>query len=72
MTHVWAEAFWNAGFDGVRYRLRHDPSAQLLGFAVFGAAGEASFPFRSSAIPGTLVRQAERHFGVRVLPERIS
>jgi hypothetical protein len=40
-SHAWAAAFANAGFDGVRYRVSHDPSQRLGGYALFGEAGVA-------------------------------
>jgi hypothetical protein len=39
-TQRWAAAFAAAGFAGVRYLVRHDPSARSVGVALFGAAGE--------------------------------
>jgi hypothetical protein len=68
-TQYWAAAFAAAGFDGVRYLLRHDPGQLLAGVALFGPAGspewEASF---SEPISSGLLLDVERRFGIRVLP----
>jgi hypothetical protein len=65
----WAAAFAGAGFEGVRYRLRHDPRGKLLGIALFGGAGVAEWPVdRSEGIPDELLRAAEKRFGVIVVP----
>jgi RES domain-containing protein len=61
-----------SGYDGVRYLVRHDPAQKLYGLALFGpaAAGPADrrWPRHSEAIPGSLIGEAERLFGYRVLP----
>lgn len=62
-----------AGFDGVRHLVRHDPAQKLHGLALFSRAAAPApadplWPGNSSAIPETLVRAAERRFGYRVLP----
>jgi RES domain-containing protein len=65
----WAEAFAGRGFAGIRYRLRHDPSGSLLGVALFGAAGEAAWAVEARGpIPDDLIRNAERRFGIIVVP----
>jgi hypothetical protein len=62
------------GYAGVRYLLRHDPAQRLYGLALFGTPGEPGrgerrWPRGSTrAIPDTVVREAERQFGYRVLP----
>ncbi len=58
-----------AGFDGVRYLLRNDPAANLIGVALFGSAGEQDLPVLSSAEAdeGTLA-EASRRYGVGVVP----
>lgn len=61
------------GFDGVRYFVRHDPAQKLYGVALFAQAGtpdpaDPRWPPDSKAIPDSLVRDAERVFGYRVLP----
>lgn len=62
-----------AGFDGIRYLVRHDPAQKLYGIALFDPAGSAKpgdrrWPHPSRAIPPELIARAEREFGYRVLP----
>jgi RES domain-containing protein len=63
-----------AGFDGVRYLARHDPAQRLYGVALFGPAGAPAADdalWRAGSeqpIPATLVAQAAKAFGYRVLP----
>jgi hypothetical protein len=68
-TRAWARAFANAGFDGIRYRLSHDPAQRELGIAMFGAAGEQHLPVRASApIDRAIIAEARRRFGLIVAP----
>jgi hypothetical protein len=69
-TQAWAAAFEAAGFDGIRYLLRHDPGQHLTGVALFGPAGAASWPHLrpSEPIGPKVIEEAERRFGVRVVP----
>jgi hypothetical protein len=65
----WADAFAGAAFAGLRYRLRHDPSGSLFGIALFGAAGEADWAVEASgSISDDLIREAEKRFGIIVVP----
>ncbi len=65
----WARAFADAGFDGVRYRLRHDPAASPDGLAVFGPAGEQAWARgRERRIGRAIVDRLRRECGVRVAP----
>ena len=69
LTQAWARAFHAAGFDGVRYFVSHDPSQRLVGVALFGRAGAPSWSTgRSARIGPALIREAERRFGLRVVP----
>jgi hypothetical protein len=54
--------FHQAGFDGVRYMLRNDPAAKLIGVALFGSAGEQDLPVLSTAEAGedTLAQATRR------------
>ena len=67
-----AEAL-EAGFDGVRWWVRHDPSQKLVGVALFGPAGAPSAP-RKWPMPNPielsdrLLTRARRDFGYRVVP----
>ena len=68
-----AEAL-GAGFDGVRYLVRHDPAQELYGIALFGPDGapdpaDPAWPVAGDGpIPDALVDEAVRAFGYRVLP----
>jgi RES domain len=68
-TRRWAEAFYAGGFDGIRYRLGHDPSQRTIGVALFGPAGEADWPAPSpEAIAAGLLAVVRRRYGLIVLP----
>jgi len=69
-TQAWASAFAQAGFDGIRYFLRHDPAQRLVGFALFGSESAPSgLPVAfSQPIEKDLLRQVEDRFGLRVKP----
>ncbi len=68
-SQAWAGALARAGFDGIRYHLRHDPASRLVGIAVFGTAGERDSPvLADDPIDDRTVREAARRFGIRVLP----
>jgi RES domain len=68
-TQAWAAALAGAGFDGVHYLLRHDPSQRLAGVALFGPAGAPSWPFTpGDPIALAAIEEAERRFGLRVMP----
>jgi hypothetical protein len=63
-----------AGFDGIRYLVRHDPSQRLYGIALFGPVG-APPPGGGrwtvdddGPIPEELVAAAGSASGYRVLP----
>jgi len=66
----WAAAWLDAGYAGIRYFVRSDPSRSLIGYALFGPAGRGgdAVPGGSSGpiAPETLA-QAER-WGLRVAP----
>jgi hypothetical protein len=68
-TRAWAASFEVAGFDGIRYRVSHDPSQRVIGVALFGPAGEAHWP---SPPPGSidagLVQLMRRRYGLVVVP----
>jgi hypothetical protein len=70
-THAWAAALRAAGFDGIRYFLRSDPSLRLIGYAIFGAAGEApagSWPAGDShEVSEPTLAEAAR-YGLKVAP----
>lgn len=71
LTHSWARRLRQEGFDGIFYRLRHDPAARLNGVALFGSAGEATWPFESGPIGKTIVDRARDAYGIEVVPTRL-
>jgi RES domain len=67
-TQAWAEAFARAGFDGIRYFVRHDPAQRQVGFALFGASGAVHWPVESTdVVDADLIRDAQERFGIQVL-----
>jgi hypothetical protein len=70
-TQRWAAALAEAGFGGIRYFLRSDPALRLIGYAVFGDAGEPKAgvwpPGPSEPVATETVREAAR-YGLRVVP----
>ncbi len=66
-TQQWASALAAAGFDGILYRLSHDPRAQEFGVALFGPEGEPPDPPASTSEPigPDLIDKARREFGFR-------
>jgi RES domain len=69
LPRLWAEAFAAAGFDGVRYRVSHDPSQRELGIALFGPEGARELPVGATdEIGGELLEEARRRFGLVVAP----
>lgn len=68
-TQAWAQALSGAGFDGIRSPLSRDPRQTLAGVALFGPAGSPRWRAgRAEPIPLDVIREAQRRFGIRVLP----
>ena len=73
-SQAFAASALQAGFDGVRYLVRHDPAQKLFGIAVFGDAGapdpaDVDWPGGDDApLPDELAGRARSAFGYRVLP----
>jgi hypothetical protein len=73
-SHEFAAAAVAAGFDGVRYRARHDSARKLTSVALFAAPGapdpsDAAWPAGlAGRMADDLVDEAARVFGYRVLP----
>lgn len=61
-----------AGFDGILYRIRHDPQMELEALALYGELGATAHTSirleRPSPIPGSLIN-AGRQFGFQALPQ---
>ena len=69
--HLWAAAFFDAGFAGVWYSTRHSVDGDLHALAIFGKPGldpDAFLTVTSSPIPDDVVEAAEDRFGITVLP----
>lgn len=59
-----------AGYDGVRYWVRHDPRQKSYGYAIFDTAGESTaWPDGASEPLGDgLIAAAVKTYGYRILP----
>ena len=69
LARAWAQAFAHAGFDGIRYRVSHDPSQRELGVALFGPAREQDWPVRADEeIGDDVIEEAQARFGLVVAP----
>jgi hypothetical protein len=67
-TQAWATALHAAGFDGIRYRISHDPRASGVGIALFGPSGEATGPRPpGQPISADLIARIQRQFGLLVV-----
>jgi hypothetical protein len=68
-----AADLYDAGFDGIRYRVSHDPAMKLEAIAVFGEPGETpgrlSSP-KTSPIPRSLIVEGEA-FSIFVNPSAL-
>ena len=67
---LWAAALFDAGFGGVRYRARHDPSLQSTSVRLFGPPGADT---KTLVVVGELALaqlsdQIAEHFGIRIVP----
>lgn len=66
---AWAAALRTHGFDGVRYRIRHDPRGDLVGVGWFGRAGRWGRPPAGLRVPvPTSVLLDAAPFGIRIAP----
>lgn len=73
LTQRWAAAFDDHGFAGVRHFVRSDPSGTLIGYALFGPAGEppaGAWPAGASCsiAPETIEDAARYGLAVRPTP----
>lgn len=60
-----------AGYDGVRYWVRHDPRQKSHGYAIFDVAGESTdWPnVASEPLSDELIASAVRTYRYRILPQ---
>jgi hypothetical protein len=68
-TQRFAAWFRDGGLHGVRYFLRNDPTATLIGIALFGAAGGHDLPILStSPLDEATLEDASSIFAIEILP----
>lgn len=72
LTQGWALALQEAGFDGIRYRARHDPRGQLVSIALFGSGRAPRSAGKTTTVPADLIHEASATFAITVLPRRHS
>jgi hypothetical protein len=72
LTQSWALALHEAGYDGIRYKARHDPHGQLVSIALFGSDKPPRSAAKMTTIPVDLIHQASTTFAITVLPHRHS
>ncbi len=72
LTQGWALALQDAGYDGIRYKARHDPRGQLTSIALFGSAKPPRSAAKTTTIPVDLIHEASTTFAITVLPRRHS
>ena len=69
LTHRWAESWYDASFDGVKYFCGYDPSQHETAVAIFGDAGPAAWPADPSAlIPDSLLDEVAATYSLKVWP----
>lgn len=72
LTRSWARALAGAGFDGIRYLARHDPSARLDSIGLFADKGQFDLTVvATTALPADLIETAETEFGLLIAPRRL-
>jgi RES domain len=72
LTQGWALALKEAGYDGIRYKARHDPRGQLVPTALFGSHKPPRTAAKTAAIPIDLIHEASATFAITVLLRRHS
>jgi len=68
-SHPWAQRFWRAGFDGIRYGAAHHPALAETSYALFGRSDQqASYgSVDSRPLPAELLADARSTFGFRIV-----
>lgn len=72
LTQGWALALQEAGYDGIRYKARHDPRGHLVSIALFGSDKSPRSAAKTTTIPVDLIHEAATTFAITVLPRRHS
>jgi len=70
LTQGWALALQEAGYDGIRYKARHDPRGQLVFVALFGSGKPPRSASKTTTLPVDLIHEASATFAITVLPRR--
>lgn len=71
LTQGWALALQEAGYDGIRYKARHDPRGRLLSIALFGAGKPPRSATKTTTVPADLIHEASATFAITVLPHSL-
>lgn len=72
LTQSWALALHEAGYDGIRYKARHEPRGQLVSFALFGSGKPPRSAAKTTAIPVDLIHEASATLAITVLPAALA
>jgi hypothetical protein len=72
LTQGWALTFQEAGYDGIRYKARHDPRGHLTSIALFGSGKPPRSAAKTTTVPVDLIHEASTTFAITVLPRRHS
>jgi hypothetical protein len=70
LTQAWALALREAGYDGIRYKARHDPRGELVSIALFAPGKPPRSAGKTTTIPVDLIHEASATFAITVLPRR--
>jgi hypothetical protein len=70
LAQDWALVLQEAGYDGIRYKARHDPRGQLVSIALFGKGKPPRSAAKTTTIPVDLIHEASTTFAITVLPRR--
>jgi hypothetical protein len=72
LTQGWALALQDAGYDGIRYKARHDPRGELVSIALFGSGKPPRSAVKTTPVPVDLIHEASNTFAITILPRRHS
>jgi RES domain len=72
LTQGWALALQEAGYDGIRYKARHDPRGEQVSIALFGSNKPPRSAAKTTTVPVDLIHEASTTFAITVLPRRHS
>jgi hypothetical protein len=72
LTQGWALALQGAGYDGIRYKARHDPRGELVSIALFGSGKPPRSAVKRTPVPVDLIHEASNTFAITILPRRHS